>query len=374
MRFIGESEPLGQTAAFVARHAAGTHTMPALAGLRVTAEDGALRLAGYDYEAGSTATIPVTVTDPGRILLPGRVFSDILRSLPAGPVEVRTVGSKVEILADGIDFGLPTLPLEDYPELPTAPDPIGTVDAESFGRAAARMAKVVLRDDALPMLSGALLEFEPDTLRLAASDRYRIAIAELPWTSAAADVPTSAVVPARLLADTVKGLDTKAELTIGLRADDENVFGVADDSRSTIMRVLDGSYPTLLSKLPTTFRGAFTVDTEELRAAIRRICLVADSYAAVVLSISPGEIVVSAAGDLDTRGRQRLSCELDGDGTTTAFNAGYLLDGLDAVDTVNARIAFDEGIRPALLTSDDDEPTFRYVVQPRRLPVGTVAA
>lgn len=369
MRFIGEGEPLGRAAAFAARHSSGGMlATPALAGLRVTAYDGEVRLAGYDYEASTTVTLPMAVAEAGEILLPGRVFADILRSLPAGPVEIRTAGSKVEIVAESIDFGLPTLPLDDYPLLPDAPPTIGTVNAEAFGRAAARMSKVALREDTLPMLSGTLLEFGTDRVTLGATDRYRIALAEVPWHGSASDLPTQTAVPARMLSDTVKGLDSKAELTIGLRAEEETLFGLADEERSTTMRVLDGKYPALRSKLPEQFRGTVTVDAEELRAALRRLCIVADHFAAVVLTIGPDELVVAAAGDVDTRGRQRLPCRLDGEGTTTAFNAGYLLDGLDALDTANARLAFDEGIRPALLTGDEDEPAFRYVVLPRRLP------
>jgi DNA polymerase III subunit beta len=376
MRFTTESEPLGRAAAFAARHTSGSTPLPALAGLRMTATDGGVRIAGYDYEAGSTVDLPISVEEGGDLLVPGRMFAEVVQALPGGPVSVRYDGGAVEIRAGGIEFGLPTLPLEDYPALPAAPAPIGTVAAEPFATAAGQMAKAALRDDTLPVLAGALFEFSAGRLSLSASDRYRIALAELPWevSASAAELPERAIVPAKLLAETAKGLDPKGSLAIGVRTGSESLLGLSDPQRTTTMRLVDGKYPELRAMVPTDFIGAVTVAVDDLRAALRRVCIVADRYSAVVLTIGDGELVVGAAGDVDTRGRERLSCVLEGEGTTTAFNAGYLLDGLDAVGTAWARLRFNEGIRPALLTgrtsleAQEDEPGFRYVVLPRRLP------
>lgn len=380
MRFTTESEPLGKAAAFAARHTSGSTPLPALAGLRISATSDGVRIAGYDYEAGSTVDLTVPVDAPGEILVPGRVFAEVLQSLPGGPVELAAAGSVVEIRAGGIEFGLPTLPLDDYPTLPSAPPALGTVAAEPFATAASQLAKAAMRDDTLPVLAGALFEFESSRLNLSASDRYRIALVELPWSTAtvsdaAADLPERAIVPAKLLADTAKGLDHKGELTIGVRTGAESLLSLSDSQRTTTMRLVDGKYPDLRAMVPTDFIGSVTVAVDDLRAALRRVCIVADRYSAVVLTIGDGELVVGAAGDVDTRGRERLSCVLEGEGTTTAFNAGYLLDGLDAVGTTWARLRFHEGIRAALLTGRqsldegaEDEPGFRYVVLPRRLP------
>lgn len=382
MRFTTESEPLGKAAAFAARHASGSTPLPALAGLRISASGDGVRLAGYDYEAGSTVDLTVAVDEPGEILVPGRVFAEVLQSLPGGAVSLSASGSVVEIRAGGIEFGLPTLPLDEYPTLPSAPAALGRVGGEPFATAAAQLAKAAMRDDTLPVLAGALFEFSPGQLSLSASDRYRIALVELPWTLAGAgggggggDLPERAIVPAKLLADTAKGLDHKGELSIGVRTGSESLLSLSDSQRTTTMRLVDGKYPDLRAMVPVDFIGSVTVAVDDLRAALRRVCIVADRYSAVVLTITDGELVVGAAGDVDTRGRERLSCTLDGDGTTTAFNAGYLLDGLDAVGTPWARLRFHEGIRAALLTGREsveedaeDAPGFRYVVLPRRLP------
>ncbi|MGW0228358.1 DNA polymerase III subunit beta [Actinopolymorpha singaporensis] len=375
MRFVSESTRLGRAATFAARHTAGTAApIPALSGLRVSADDDAVRLTGYDYEASSTVLVPAEVDEPGELLLPGRVFAEIVHALPQGQVRVHTREGVVEISAGATEFTLPTLPLADYPELPTPPAPVGALDAAPFARAVAQMSRIAIRGDAVPVLSGTLLEFDAESVTLTSSDRFRVAIHQVPWKATGPDLPARAVVPARMLADATRSLGAGTDLlTVGLGGEGEAVLSLGLDERLTTLRLLDDTYPALRTKVPTDFVGTVVLAVEELRAALRRVCIVADRYAAVVLTIGPDEVVVGAAGDVDTRGRERLAGHLDGDGGTVAFNAGYLLDGLEGFDSEYVRLGFQEGIRPALLTgcaAPDAESgqDVVYVAMPRRLP------
>ncbi|MFD2078560.1 DNA polymerase-3 subunit beta [Actinopolymorpha cephalotaxi] len=375
MRFVSDSTPLGRAATFAARHSAGTAApIPALSGLRVSAGEDSVRLTGYDYEASSTVLFPAEVDEPGELLLPGRVFAEIVHALPQGRVRVHTREGVVEISAGASEFTLPTLPLADYPELPTPPAPVGALDAAPFARAVAQMSRIAIRGDAVPVLSGTLLEFDGESVTLTSSDRFRVAIHQVPWKATGSDLPARAVVPARMLADATKSLGAGTDLlTVGLGGEGEAVLSLGVGERLTTLRLLDDTYPALRTKVPTDFVGTVVLAVEELRAALRRVCIVADRYAAVVLTIGADEVVVGAAGDVDTRGRERLAGRLDGDAGTVAFNAGYLLDGLEGFDTEYVRLGFQEGIRPALLTGcaapdAESEPDVTYVAMPRRLP------
>ncbi|MEQ7124550.1 DNA polymerase III subunit beta [Actinopolymorpha sp. B11F2] len=373
MRFTCDTAQLGRSAAFAARHTAGNGaSIPSLSGLRMSAREDVVRLTGYDYEASSVVSFPAEVGEAGELLLPGRVFAEIVRALPAGSVEISAAGGTVEIAAGTIEFTLPTLPMADYPELPAPPAPTGVVDGGSFAKVAAQMARIALREHVIPVLSGTLCEFAADSLTMTASDRFRVAIRELPWKPTDADLPARAVAPARLLAEAAKGLGSDDVLTAGVGGAGDPLLSLGTDDRLTTLRLLDDTYPALRSKVPTSFVGAVTLDAELLAAALRRVCIVADRYAAVELSIGSDEVVVGAAGDVDTRGRERLPADLDGSGTTVGFNAGYLLDGLDVLDAPYARLSFNEGVRPALLTGRDspdadDRADVRYVAMPRRL-------
>ena len=118
---------------------------------------------------------------PERVLVSGRLLAEITRSLPAKPVDLAVVGPRVSIVAGSARFTLPTMPVEDYPPLPQMPGSSGTVDSAVFAEAVAQTAVAAGRDDTLPMLTGIRVEIEGETLTLAATDRFRLAVRELSW-------------------------------------------------------------------------------------------------------------------------------------------------------------------------------------------------
>ena len=114
------------------------------------------------------------------MLVPGRLLSDIVRSLPAQPVDLRLEGTRVVLTCGAARFTLPTLPVEDYPALPAMPTTAGSLESDVFAAAVAQVALAAGRDDTLPVLTGVRVEIEGDELTLAATDRYRLAVRTLP--------------------------------------------------------------------------------------------------------------------------------------------------------------------------------------------------
>ena len=144
-----------------------------------------------------------------------------------------------------------------------------------------------------------------------------------------------------------------------------------DQVRSATLRLLDGRFPPLHPRSAATEQdrlGTVTVDAEQLRAAIARVCLIADRLAAVVLRVEPGVLAIQASGSAAAVGHQVLPAELEGEPTTIAYNAIYLRDGLDLVAGGTVRLSYNQGTRAASLLTSPDHPGYRYLVMPRRLP------
>ena len=115
------------------------------------------------------------------MLVSGRLLADITRALPSKPVDLVVDGARATISCGNSRFSLPTMPVEDYPQLPAMPQLAGTVAAGRAGpgRRAGRRRRGP--DDTLPMLTGIRLEIDGPQLTLAATDRFRLAVRELEW-------------------------------------------------------------------------------------------------------------------------------------------------------------------------------------------------
>src|SRR3954468_14414133 len=210
MKFRVERDVLADAAAWVARSLPARPPVPVLGGVLVEATTGAsgdrLLVSRFDYETSARGELDGTVGDPGRVLVSGRLLADITRALPSKPVDLVVDGSRATINCGSSRFSLPTMPVEDYPQLPAMPQLAGTVAADVLAQAVGQVVVAAGRDDTLPMLTGIRLEIEGEKLTLAATDRFRLAVRELEWTPEDAGLSTAVLIPARTLSEVAKTL------------------------------------------------------------------------------------------------------------------------------------------------------------------------
>src|SRR3954453_3311092 len=180
MKIRIERDALADAVAWAARILPQKSQLPILSGLRLDADPaGGLRLSGFDYEVSAQADIDASVAEAGVVLVPGRLLADITRSLPGQPVELATDGTRVQLTCGSARFTLPTLPLDEYPTLPSMPEVAGTIGSDAFAAAVSSVAIAAGRDDTLPVLTGIRVELDGEEVTLAATDRYRLADATI---------------------------------------------------------------------------------------------------------------------------------------------------------------------------------------------------
>jgi DNA polymerase-3 subunit beta len=381
MKFRVERDDLADAVAWVARTLPNRPTtqLQVLAGLLLETAASGLRLSAFDYEVAARGEISATVLDEGRALVSGRLLAEITRSLPAAPVEIAVEGSRAVLTCGSARFTLPTLPVEDYPALPAMPPVTGRVGSSAFAAAVGQVAIAAGRDDTLPVLTGVRLEIAGERLTLAATDRYRLAVREVPWRPEEVDASGTALVPARTLSDAAKSMSSAgAEVTVALGSgpSGEALAGFACGTRETTTRLVDGQFPDYRRLLPASSPLSAEVEVAPLVEAVKRVSLVAARTSPVLLSFSAGELVLEAGSGGEAQAREALPAGFDGPDLSIAFNPGYLLDGLGALESDTVRVGFasaddaaEAARKPAIFTgkSADDAPDYRYLLMPVRL-------
>ena len=377
MKFRVERDVLADAVAWTARTLPTRPSVPVLAGILLDVEevDGRqrVRLSGFDYEVSAQVSVDVEIEEAGQTLVSGRLLAEITRNLPPQPVEISTDGPKVVVSCGSAKFTLNTMPVEDYPSLPEMPGVSGTIGSDVFAAAVGQVATAAGRDDTLPMLTGVRVEIEGETITLASTDRYRLAVRELAWKPENPELSAVALVPAKTLHDTAKSLTSGAEVSIALSGSDsgEGMMGFEGGGRRTTTRLLDGEFPKYRALLPDTFNTVAEVGRSEFVEAVKRVSLVAERNTPLRLAFSQGALVLEAGTGEDAQAVETLEAELDGEDIQIAFNSGYLLDGLSAIGTDVARLHFTTSTKPAILTGKPAEesatPEYRYLIMPVRL-------
>ncbi|MCP2254857.1 DNA polymerase-3 subunit beta [Prauserella aidingensis] len=376
MKIRVERDGLADAVAWVARSLPSRPPVPVLGGVLLDAGgDGgsdALTVSGFDYEVSATVGVPATIADGGRTLVSGRLLADITKALPAQPVEIAVDGARASITCGSARFSLPTMPVEDYPQLPAQPDLAGEVAGEAFAQAVAQVAVAAGKDDTLPMLTGMRVEISGENLTLVATDRFRLAMKEFNWSPAQELGDASVLVPARTLADAAKSLGTSGStVQVGLASGD-GLLGLTGSGKYTTTRLLDAEFPPYRQLLPSEHSCRAVIDVSTLAEAIKRVSLVAERGTQVRLEFGDGSLRLSAGGDDEGSAEEELPVDFEGEPVAIAFNPGYLADGLAALHADRAELTFTTPNRPALIKPADENgdvvPGYLYLLMPVRLP------
>ncbi len=374
MKIRVERDVLAEAVAWAARSLPARPPVPVLAGLLLKAEDGSLSLSGFDYEVSARVSVEADVEEDGTVLVSGRLLADICRALPNRPVEISTDGVRVTVVCGSSRFTLHTLPVEEYPALPQMPTATGTVPGEVFAAAVAQVAIAAGRDDTLPVLTGVRIEIEGDTVTLASTDRYRFAVREFMWKPETPDTSAVALVPAKTLLDTAKSLSGGDTVSLALSGSGagEGLIGFEGAGRRTTTRLLEGDLPKYRTLFPTEFNSIAVIETAPFVEAVKRVALVAERNTPVRLSFEQGVLILEAGSSDDAQAVERVDAQLEGDDISIAFNPGFLLEGLSAIDSPVAQLSFTTSTKPALLSGKpavdaDADEAYKYLIMPVRL-------
>jgi DNA polymerase-3 subunit beta len=375
MKFRVERDALADAVAWTAKSLPNRPSVPVLAGVLLRVTDGNLHVSGFDYEVSSQVTVEVQGDADGAALVSGRLLAEITKALPAKPVDIAAVGAHLELVCGSARFTLPTMPVEDYPTLPEMPASAGTIDAAAFATAVAQVAIAAGRDETLPMMTGVRIELNGSTLAMLATDRYRLALREMPWRPDDPEVSINALVPARTLHDTAKALGPLGgEVTMALAqgAAGEGMIGFAGGTRRTTSRLLDGAnYPPVRSLFPASHNARAQVTVGALVEVVKRVALVAERTTPVLLSFSADGLVVEAGSTEEARASEAMDATFTGEPLTIGFNPQYLIDGLQNIGSPIALLSFVDAFKPAVISpsTEDGEPIpgYRYLIMPIRV-------
>ncbi len=376
MEFELERDAFADAVAWTARGLPSRPVVPVTAGVVLEVTDGALIVSAFDFEVLNRIEVPVTDKSAGRVLVSGRLLSEIARALPPKDVRVAVEGNRLAVRCGSARFNLPLMQIEDYPVVPELPATSGTVRGDVFATAVSQVTTAASRDETLPMLTGVRMEVTPDELVFAATDRYRLAERHVPW-QLTGDVPAgSVIIPAKTLSDAAKSLGSASDVVLSFGSD-AGFIGFSAQGRQTLTRLLDGEFVKFASLWPTESTTTAEVELAPFIDAVKRVSLVAQRFAPVRMSFDEGRVQLSAEAEDESSAEEELEVGVTGEPLTIGFNAGYLLDGLSAVKSPRATLSFTTPTRPTVITpvagldaegqTDTGEQSYRYLVMSMRL-------
>jgi DNA polymerase-3 subunit beta len=363
MDLTATTSELASAAAEAVRLLPGRMLDPVLAGLLLTATGDGVVLAGSDRERGVRVTCGAAVHTDGRVLVPAKPLAETLRALDVPMVRLAVEGARLAVRTPNARFALPLLDDGLHPGVPEPPPLAGRVEGELLVTALATVAATASKDDALPLFTGVRVRADGDRLVLAATDRYRMAVATLPWTPSTGDL--DALIPASLLAEVAK----QAKDRVALHADGNRV-GLAWGGSVVTTALLDGSFLTENKIVTSEVDTHVQVDADALAAAVRRVALYADRRGVLKLEVGDNEVRLRGADQQAGEAEESIKADVDGGRTSPSYQARFLVEALRSFSGKQVRLAIQPGLRATVFSSPnpDEEVNLRYMVAPMRPP------
>jgi DNA polymerase III subunit beta len=340
----------------------------ALSGILLDASEDGVALAATDSEMGLRTAMEANVVGGGAVLLPGRLLSELARSLGDEDVEIELRESErdVEIRSGGSSFHLRILAGEDFPNLPGEGSEPLKIPAAALAETVELVARAASRDDMRPVLTGVLVTASGQEMTMVATDSYRLAVKRTELESAIGG-ELEANIPAKALRELGRLVSTGelTEVAVSLLPN-QAVFRAGDVLLNT--RLIDGQFPNFRQLLPESYEHDVRLPRPEFLEVARRVSQLAQRNAPLRLSLAQGELKISASTPDVGDAEETMPAAFEGEPLEIGFNPEFLRDGIESVEGDEVLLRLISPLRPGLLQPVDNED-FRYLVMPIRLNV-----
>jgi DNA polymerase-3 subunit beta len=378
MKFRCERDELLEAVQFASRAISNRATLPVLSGLRIEAGgSGEVAIAATDLELTMETSFKAGIDEPGKAIVPGRLFGEMARSLGAGQVSLASGDGELEIGSGRGQFRVKALAPDDYPALPIEDRPDESagvsieIDREALAIALNQVVRAASGDESRQILTGVLWEVESGSLTLAATDSYRLAVRTVDVTGGPAEVK-KVVVPARALQELGRALQNAAGTVRAQIKENLVAFEVGHGEEGAAIgqqligsRFIEGDFPNYRQLIPEGYPNSLTVEREALLEVVKRVGLLAQNNLPVKLQLGT-QLEVSAHTPDVGEGQEELDAEYRGEPLVIAFNPQFLYDGASVLQGDKIVLEAGDGLKPAILRGET-ERAFTYLLMPVRL-------
>ena len=337
-------------------------SLPVLSGVRVRLEGDQLELIGSDLELTVSVKATVAGEADGVAVLPARLTTDVVKSLPPGAVTVTVDDDDARIEADRYHSSLRVLPADEFPRVPEPTGEPVTLPASEFAAALRQVVPAASADDARPILTGVLLTAEEGGLRLVATDSYRLAVRDLPGASVLGE-GQHVLVPSKALTELTRALGTGGDAVLRLGERDAS-FEVGDIRVTT--RLIEGEFPNYRGLIPSSYPNRLFVGRDALLDAVRRVRIMAREATPVRLSMKPDGLELMAITQDLGQAHEELDAKYEGAELTVAFNPEYLANGVEVTPGDEVVIETIDALKPAVIRATEGAE-FLYLLMPVRV-------
>jgi DNA polymerase-3 subunit beta len=346
------------------------NTIPILANVLIEATGNEITLLATDLEVTLRSRAEAAVSRHGAVTLPAKKFYEVVRALPDGDVNIETEkgGTGVKVSGGQFTSRMPTLPREDFPTITEPPGVTrAAIKGATLGQMIAKTQFAITGEDTRYYLNGALFVLKPGQMTFVATDGHRLALVHADRDPAGAGEELKAILPRKALAELGRLLaDSNADVQYE-RGENHLFFEIGP--RLLMSRMIDGQFPAYEKVVPKHNDKHIEFERDRLVNAVRRVALLSNERSrAVKFAVGKGQVEVTSSSPEFGEAREPIAVDYDGPEITICFNAQYVLDFLNVVESDIVALDLKDDVSQAVMKPVGVEGyDYTYVIMPMRV-------
>jgi DNA polymerase-3 subunit beta len=361
---------LKQALSTVARAATGKSTMPVLECVLLSQTVDGLRLSATNLELGVTCRIGARFAEaafPQDLLaVPAKTFTDLIGTLPEGDVQLifdpKTMS--VQVASGGSKSKIKGIDPKEFPPIPTTPaeSSVSLALPAEIGKIIQQVVLAASADQARPVLTGVYLTVQDTLLSLSAADGFRMARRNA-TLAAPVSKPINAIIPAPAMKELAR-IAKEAEAITAIVERNRVIFQAGDIT--LVSQTIEGAYPNLDQVIPTSFKTRTVLSTTDFLKACKQAEIFSrtDHYT-TVLDIASEQIKVGGMSSETGATTTTLAAQSEGTPLSIAFNAVFLKQGIEALNTPTFALETNAETSPGVIRPVGETANeFLYVAMP----------
>lgn len=343
---------------------------PVAENILFSVEGNTLQITGTDIEVSLRTRIDLEGdVKPGSVALPGKVITEIIRSLPNIPIKFeKDENDRVEIRTDKGVYNISGKIVDDYPDLPDLSEEKEIVlSNKKLKRMLSKTIFAVSSEELRPALMGVFLQIRKDELRMVATDGHRLSKIEDKDFSYY-DEPVEMIIPPKAVQIAIKNIEDEGTTVVRF-----NKEGLIFNFKETVLytRLVEGEYPDYERVIPRDNDKKMIIEKDLLTSSTKRVSIFSSSFTHQIrFSIKKGNLVIYSE-DIDIGGeaREEIPVEYDDDEMEIGYNAEYILDILKHIEEDKVMFHLSSSTRAALVTPIEQKmnESFIMLIMPIKL-------
>jgi DNA polymerase-3 subunit beta len=375
MRFTCEKDNLNYALNIVSKGVSSRTTLPILKGIMLRSVQGENKISLFssDLDISIETSAPAFVEESGEIVVSAKLFSDIVREMPSGPIlfEIRD-GNTAYLSGKNSEFDIQGIPSDEFPKTDASVEgSTFSLEKRMFKEMIRKTAFAASLEEARGIITGVLCEIGKEDISLVALDGFRMAITREKITN---DEEKNIIVSSRIINEIGKilsetedeGLEN-IEITAG-----ENKAKISIGETTAVIRLMEGEFIKYKDILPKESKITVKVSRNDLAESVKRASIIVreGKNAFIRFKVEGNELVVSSRAD-EGRNKDIIPVEKEGEDIEIGFNGRFVNDVLRVISDEKIVMEFSTSISPCIIRPEEGD-RYEYLILPVRLSTGNI--